>query len=167
MELCEAFNITVKTTGAEAPWSNGLIERHNLIIANMLDRVLEEHPQLDFDVALSWCVHAKNSLSNCHGFSPYQLSMGRNPVLQHLSEDKLPALTMSPSGEVLRQNLNAIHAARVAFMESERSTKLRRALAAQTRTYSNTVFLNGDKVFFQRKDSKRWRGPATVLGKDA
>ena len=26
LELCEAFNICVKTTGAESPWSNGLVE---------------------------------------------------------------------------------------------------------------------------------------------
>ena len=27
LELCESLNITVKTTGAEVPWSNGLVER--------------------------------------------------------------------------------------------------------------------------------------------
>ena len=132
----------------------------------MLDRVLEEYPNLDFKIALAWVINAKNSLSNCHGFSSFQLSIGQNPSLRHISQDKLPALTMAPSSDVLRQNLNALHSARVAFMESERSEKLRRALALQTRTYSDVTYLNGDTVFYKRKDSHKWRGPATVLGKD-
>ena len=31
LELCESLKITVKTTGAEAPWSDGLVKRHNLV----------------------------------------------------------------------------------------------------------------------------------------
>ena len=42
LKLCEAFNIKVKTTGAEAPWSNGLVERHNLVLSEMLNKVLED-----------------------------------------------------------------------------------------------------------------------------
>ena len=30
--LCENFNITICSTTAESPWSNGLIERHNAIL---------------------------------------------------------------------------------------------------------------------------------------
>ena len=32
LDLCEQMNITVKTTAAESPWSNGLVERHNLVL---------------------------------------------------------------------------------------------------------------------------------------
>ena len=35
--MCEAMNIKIKVTAAEAPPSNGLVERHNLIIADMFD----------------------------------------------------------------------------------------------------------------------------------
>ena len=28
-QLCESLGITIKTTSAEAPWSNGLVERRN------------------------------------------------------------------------------------------------------------------------------------------
>ena len=40
--MCEAMNITVKVTGAESPFSNGLVERHNFIITDMMDKTLEE-----------------------------------------------------------------------------------------------------------------------------
>ena len=33
--MCEAMNIKIKVTAAEAPSSNGLVERHNQIIADM------------------------------------------------------------------------------------------------------------------------------------
>ena len=167
IDLCESLNITLKTTGAEAPWSNGLIERHNQVLANMLDRVLNDTTS-NFDIALSWCMNAKNALQNVHGFSPYQLVFGHNPVLPGPFTNNLPALedVNSRSNEILKENLNALHAARTAFIESERSERLNRALRTNTRTYSDQVVVNGDKVFYKRKDSKRWKGPAFVLGRD-
>ena len=32
LDLCEKMNIVVKTTAAESPWSNGLVEQHNAVI---------------------------------------------------------------------------------------------------------------------------------------
>ena len=43
LEKSEAMNRTVKVTAAESPFSNGLVERHNMIIAYMLDKVLEDN----------------------------------------------------------------------------------------------------------------------------
>ena len=163
--LCESLNVSVKTTGAESPWSNGLVERHNLVISEMLDKVLEDS-QCDFDIALSWCVNAKNSLQNVHGFSPFQLAFGTNPSLPAVMHDKPPAYMNESSSDVLRKNLNALHSAREAFIQSERSERIRRALNSNTRTYSDVAFLNGDVVYYKRKDSRKWKGPATVLGKD-
>ena len=67
LKLSEASNIKVKTTGAEPPWSNSLVERHNLVLSEMLNKVLED-TKCPFDIALQWCVNAKNSLHNVHGF---------------------------------------------------------------------------------------------------
>ena len=148
IDLCEAYNITVKTTGAEAPWSNGLVERHNQVLANMLDKVLNEL-NCHFDIALAWCVNAKNSLQNVHGFSPYQLVFSNNPVLPSPFTNRPPALEEinNRSSDIVRENLNAQQASRVAFMESERSERLRRALRTNTRTYSDQVIVNGDGVY--------------------
>ena len=57
LKLCEAFNIKVKTTGAKALWSNGLVERHNLVLSEMLNKVLED-TKYPFDIALQWCVNS-------------------------------------------------------------------------------------------------------------
>ena len=34
--IIEQFNITLKTTAAESPWSNGMVERHNSILAKTI-----------------------------------------------------------------------------------------------------------------------------------
>ena len=49
----EAIKITVKVAAAESLFSNGLAERCNMIIANMLDKTLEDQ-QLDLDTE---CYH--------------------------------------------------------------------------------------------------------------
>ena len=77
MTLCEAFNIKVHATGAECSRLNGIVERYNLVLSEMLNKVLEENCILD--IALAWCLKAKNTLKrtkNVHGFSPFQLAVG-------------------------------------------------------------------------------------------
>ncbi|CAF4921347.1 unnamed protein product, partial [Rotaria socialis] len=74
-EFCsmgEAFNVVIRTTAAESPWSNGLNERHNGVLGSMVLKVLAD-VKCSFHVALAWSVSAKNTLHNAHGFSPNQL----------------------------------------------------------------------------------------------
>ena len=116
--MAESLVISVKTTAAEAPWSNGLIERHYLVLANMLNRVLDDtqcHP----DLAVSWCINAKNSLHSVHGFPPYQPAIGKNPKLPSVLNEKVPALTCQPTSKIVSNNLNAIHKTREVFISSE------------------------------------------------
>ena len=163
--MCEALNITVRTTGAESPWSNGIVERHNRTIAEMLDKILEEN-NCNIEIALAWSLNAKNSLQNVHGFSPYQLAFGTNPRLPSALSDKPPALTHESVTETIKSNLDALHKARKAFIETENSDRIRRALNNNIRTTGDAIYTTGDSVYYKRLDSKRWKGPAKVLGKD-
>ena len=81
MDMCtsEAMNTIVKTTAAEVLFSNGLIEKHNLILSEMLDKTLEEN-RIDLELALAWCTNAKHSLANVCRFSPFQLALVKTPV---------------------------------------------------------------------------------------
>ena len=72
IEMCEQMNISGKNTAGRSPWSNGMVEHHNLVISEMLDRFLAES-KCDFDLALAWCLSAKNSLHNVNGFTPFQI----------------------------------------------------------------------------------------------
>ena len=164
LDLCEQFNIVVHTTTAESPWSNGLVEGHNLILADMLNKVIAG---CSFNVALQWCTTAKNSLQNVHGFFPYQLALGQNPKLPALLINSLPAQETEPSSsEIVQHHLNAFHKAREAFIQSENSAKLKRVLTHNTHISNDSIFINGDKVYYIRQGDTRWQGPAVVLGQD-
>ena len=53
----------MKTTGADSPWSNRVVEKHNGIIGNMMEKVLSDGG-CSLEVALAWCLSAKNVLLN-------------------------------------------------------------------------------------------------------
>ena len=67
-------SIEIKMTAAQAPFSNGIVERFGKIIKEMLEKV--QRPP--------W----NNTLSNNKGYSPNQLVMGQNPRLQSNLEDQ-------------------------------------------------------------------------------
>ena len=111
-----SLNIIVRTTPAESPWSNGLNERHNGILEEMVKKT-QEDTHCSFEMALAWAISAKNTLHSVHGFSPNQLVFSRNPNLPSFLNDKLPALESVSTSEVVAINLNAIHAARKQFIK--------------------------------------------------
>ena len=122
-DMAQNLNIVVRTTAAESPWSNGLNERHNGILGEMVKKTLED-THCSFEIALAWAIRAKNTLHSVHGFSPNQLVFGRNPNLPSFLIDKLPALEGVSTREVIASNLNAMHAARKQFKMCESSEKL-------------------------------------------
>lgn len=164
-ELGEKLNVTIKTTAAESPWSNGLVERHNSIIGAMIDKTVRDIG-CSLELAMSWSIAAHNSLMNVHGFSPFQLVFSRNPTIPCLQNANLPALNNETTSDIIRKNLEALHAARQAFIASESSEKIRRALQHNVRTSTEQKYVTNDKVYYKRLDSKVWKGPATVLGQD-
>ena len=165
IEMCEKLNIRFILTAGQSPFSNGLVERHNLVLGDMLDKVLDDI-DCGIDIGIAWCVNAKNSLQNIHGFSPYQLAVGKNPTFPVAIDNRPPALTQSTGNDIIRKNLEALHKARQAFIKSESSERISRALNHNIRTYNDVKYYNGDTVYFKRVKEKKWRGPAKVLGQD-
>jgi transposase InsO family protein len=163
LELCEQFGIVVKTTPAESPWSNGVVERNNQTLARSMDKIIED-TGCHADLALLWALNAKNSLQNVAGFSPFQLVLGMNPRLPSTLTDELPSLTQRTMPQLIRDNLNALHAARSAFISCENEEKIRRALSSNVRTSGEVKYATGDTVWYKRDSSVQWHGPATVIG---
>ena len=62
--------------------------------------------------------------------------------------------------------MNALHASRQAFIESESSERIRKALRKKICT-NNRIFKHGEKVWYKReRGNGRWRGPAKVIFQD-
>ena len=91
IDMCAKLNIEVATTAGELPFSNGTVERHNKVLAEAMQKTLDD-VKCELDMALAWAVSAKNALQNCGGYSPNQLVFGRNVNMPTVLEDKLPAL---------------------------------------------------------------------------
>ena len=167
-DLCEKLGVHIATTGAEAPWSNGIVERHHDLLSRNVTKIMEDNPDCSLDTALAWAVHAKNCLSNVNGFSPYQLVFGYNPNIPSLEDkaDKLSALEDKTVSEKVAEHINAIYSARREQIKSEAAEKIRRALAHQVRDVYSKDLNQGDLVYYKRDNEKRWRGPGTVIGTD-
>ena len=162
-DMCEKMNIKTKTTAAESPFSNGMCERHNLVVFETMKKVLEsEH--CDPKTALAWGISAKNALSNHLGYSPNELVFGYNVNMGSVLTDDLPALDNTTVSDSVRINMNARNAAKKAFMDAEASEKIKRALNSKIRTYADVIYEPGMKVYYKRNDTKGWKGPAVVLG---
>ena len=161
----ELLNAEVQTTGAYSPWSNGVTERHNAVIGNMLDKIIDER-KCSIEMALCWALSSKNSLCNVYGYSPNVLVFGRNPNLPSVLKDKLPALENVTVSHVVADHLNAMHSARKAFIEAESSEKIKRALRRKVRPATSLIFETGDKVLYKRNNSEPWKGPGKVIGKE-
>ena len=163
IQFCEQFGITIQTTAAESPWSNGIVERANQTVARSMDKIIFD-TGCDPDLALLWSLNAKNALQNVAGFSPFQLVLGRNPNLPSVITDDTPALTRGNMSGMMRDNLNVIHAARTAFIACENDEKIRRALKANVRSSGEIKYVTGDQVTYKRDTSSEWHGPGIVIG---
>ena len=166
ISMCENVNIRICTTAAYSPWSNGLVERHNAILGYNVTKIIEDGVTKNLDIAVGWSISAKNSLKNVHGFSPNQLVFGFNPNLPNCENSKLPALEGKTTSEVVAENLNTMNSARRAYIRSESSEKVKRALRHQVRTSGDEKFVTGDSVFYKRETSNKWFGPGSVIGQE-
>ena len=64
IDFCENFNIKVSTTPAESSWSNGICERHNAILTDIILKVKEDI-NCSWETALAWALNAKKLLYKC------------------------------------------------------------------------------------------------------
>ena len=164
-EMGGQLNFNIKTTAAESPWSNSIVEKRNGVIGNMMEKVMPD-VGCSLEVVLAWCIRAKNSLLNSYGYSPNQLVFGYNPNFPSVMRNKPPPLEGVIASKLIALHLNALHSARKRFIESEADEALRRALRHKTRLSTSKVFQSGDHVFYKRSDSGYWKGSGTVIGHD-
>ena len=165
VEMGEKLNTEIKGTAAESPWSNGMNERHNGILGEMVVKTMHDC-KCDLQTALMWSLAAKNSLANVYGFSPHQLVFGKNATFPSNLHNKLPALDDQCDSAVMRDNLNVLHAARENYMKLESCAKLKKALRSKTRTHTAKSLQIGQRVYFKRNRSEKWRGVGKIVGFD-
>ena len=168
IDICAKLNIEVATTAGESLFSNGTVERHNKILANAMQKTLDD-VKCELDMALPWAVSMKNTSQNYGGYSPNQLVFGRNVNRPTVLEYKVPALESNTSNDIISKILEALHTYIALGKTSSRlspSQGIRRALRHNVHTYADESFNNGDRVNYKQRKRSDWSGPATVLGQD-
>ena len=80
------------------------------------------------EIIVVWVVSAKNTLHSCYGYSPNQLVFGKKINFPSMLFDNSPALKGQTSSEIIAYHLNATHAARAAFVQSEANEKVRKVI---------------------------------------
>ena len=165
LDMCDELEIVFKTTAAYAPFSNGICERHNGIIADSYNKIINDvkcHPK----IALAWSTNAKNSLANTHGYSPYMLVLGKEPSIPGLDNiTSITSLNQGTVAKVLSDHLLCMQKSRKAFYEANQNAKVKRSLADRICQVEEKYYL-GDQVYYKKEKQKRWSGPATVIGQE-
>ena len=159
------LNVRLITTAAESPFQNRLCERVHAVTDMMLLKLTEENQSTDSQTLLGWANMARNALQMWNGFSSHQLVFGQNPNLPGIMTDGLPALIGATSSKVFADHLNALHKSRRAYIQTESSERIRRALRTKVRA-AEDIFKIGDRVYYKREGKEGWLGPATVVFQD-
>ena len=77
--MSDQLNIFERSTAGEFPWSNGIIERYNVILGNMINKLLlDKSNKYPIETIVAWAVSEKNVLHNCYRYSPNQLAKKPN-----------------------------------------------------------------------------------------
>ena len=163
-EVFSILNVQISTTAANSPFQIGHCEQIHAVTDTILLKLQEQCTKTTIEVLLFWANISRNSLHMWHGFNSYQLVFGRSPNLLNVMPDKPPAFT-SPTTSETEKHLNAFHAARESFIETESNERIHRALHHKVRL-SETVFNHGDSVFFKLEEQEHWLGPAKVVSQD-
>ena len=73
-------------TAANAPWQNGIVERHHATADIIYEKMILENPNMSPPEAVNYAAFAKNSEINNTRFSALQLMMGQHPHFPGLAE---------------------------------------------------------------------------------
>ena len=177
-EFCKRLGVEMFRIVPRNSRANGLVERTNQTIENMLNHVLNSPKPGDWDLSLQFLCFALRSVPNeTLGVSPFQLVFGRVPhsALHVLRDSWVGGEQTEPEGltkpvaaylTLLRDRLKA--AADVA--EASCSANQTRTTDAYNAKCRQIDFDVGDIVLILRPDSTdkfsaRWMGPGTVTAK--
>ena len=162
-DVADYLNVRLTTTAASSPNMNGCNERNHATVDRIMSKMMDEDPSMSSDTALCWALNAKNSLENYMGFSPFQLVFGENPKLPSVFTAGPPGLEEVVMSKAVAEHINALHAAREAFIKCEADRVLKQALKSRVYTQSGNISA-GDWIYFKNK--RKWEGPVKVTTKD-
>ena len=111
---------------------NGKVERNHYTIEKTISKLREDDPELSLDDALSATIYAHNLQINKTGFSPRQITFGKQGIVPGITIGK-PA-TMEPvvDSDIMRKILIERQRAEEAYRKIDSNERIQKAKAQQT-----------------------------------
>lgn len=140
----QSYDTKSRVIPAEARWQLGKAERHGAIIQDMLTKYQHDHTissESEFELGLSHCIAAKNSLARHRGYAPEILFLGKSRhVPASIADDQGIASELQADGSEsqdheiteFQKHLSRRESAKVAFIRADNDVKLRRSLLRQS-----------------------------------
>ena len=107
----EKQNIETCTTAAKSAFRNSAVERHNLIVAEAMEKTLEGE-KCEPELVRAWDITAKSALQNHLGHNLNEIVFGLNINTTSVLTDQLPAVEAATTSEMGRTNFNTVHVAK-------------------------------------------------------
>eukprot|EP00795_Rhopilema_esculentum_P017292 gene17292-biopygen6252 len=144
-------------TTAYYPQCDGLVERQNRTIQNILSSFVSQHRD-DWDNWVSLAVYAYNTSSHeSTGYRPYEMVFGRDP--RTLLEIDLPLKNPSSQSDYMKSARNALHSIKVSAQKQLEQSRNKQAPQFHSST-TWTPFAPGTSVWFTDLKKEQWSGCA-------
>ena len=117
--------------------------------------MLTEDPSLNPQVALSWVIHAANSLQNVEGCVPFQLVFGKTPKHPSLAEDNPGATEVLANAQTQwAQHYRTMMATREHYIATETDPDLRETLKQRLHTEPTAVNKDMDDIYINKPNAQ-------------
>merc|ERR1712112_461937 len=162
-ELVSKLGISINYGPAHSPWLNGINERNHASCDVTIKKLMEDKKIGLTDVLVKTAAWTHNTNVNRAGYSPLTLVTGKAVQIPGLTM-KTVASESSTDGEAVRRIMETITKTTIEFREAEMKKKLGECQTIRTRRYQHQGnYIEGDKVWYQFKDTVAWHGPASVI----
>jgi hypothetical protein len=128
IDYATAQDVHIRMTSANAPWQNGIVERHHATADIIVGKLIMENPAISYQDAINQACFAKNCEVGRSRFSPLQLMMGQSPFFPGLAQAN-PASSNLKSSSKYMKTLKSIDEARVNYRRVECDEKLKKAMS--------------------------------------
>merc|ERR1712114_113854 len=162
-EFISKLGISISYGPAYSPWSNGINERNHASCDMTIKKLMEDKKIGLSDVLVKTAAWTHNTNVNRAGYSPLTLVTGKAVHIPGLTI-KTVASESPTDAEAVRRIMETITKTTMEFREAEMKKKLKDCQDISTRSYQHQGdYIEGDKVWYQYKDTTAWHGPASVI----
>ena len=170
LDFCKAWNIKKNTSTSYHPQTQGLVERYNQTIIQILKRYVSENPTA-WDEWLAYATFAYNStVQRNTGMSPYEVLFGRKPTSSFALLNKCTPTNNSKSDYVKKLH-NAMENIQNIVNQKQQATRENAKEQYDKTTAGNNCFKVGDQVMLynpainptdSRKFAPMYMGPYKI-----